>query len=196
MRVAAVILAGGASRRMGSPKPLLRLNNETFADRLIRVLGEVCRPVVIVLGHGGSGILPGIERRAEALVAINPQPDLGQLSSLQCGLRTLTQQYDAVMFTPVDYPSIEASTVRALAAAVETNLIAVPRFDGRRGHPVCLRAQLAAEILALPLESRASDVIHAYREQTAYVAVNDPGIASDVDDPESYQRLLAMAEKR
>ncbi|MEO8658601.1 MAG: nucleotidyltransferase family protein [Bryobacteraceae bacterium] len=196
MRVAAVILAGGASRRMGSPKPLLRLNDETFADRLIRVLGEVCRPIVVVLGHGATEILPGIERRAEVLIAVNPQPDLGQLSSLQCGLRTLTQEYDAVMFTPVDYPAIEASTVGALAAAIETNVIAVPRFNGRRGHPVCLRAQLAAEILALPREGRASDVIHAYREQTAYVEVNDPGIASDVDDRESYQRLLAMAEKR
>jgi len=82
--IAAVILAAGASRRMGSPKALLEYQGQTFLNRLIRVLGEVCDPVIAVLGYHAEII------RAQAIgsvqFVVNPDPDRGQLSSLQTGL--------------------------------------------------------------------------------------------------------------
>ncbi len=56
--IAGLILAGGASRRMGSPKALLRLQDETFLDRLIRLFSGVCEPVVVVVGDHAAGFDP------------------------------------------------------------------------------------------------------------------------------------------
>jgi CTP:molybdopterin cytidylyltransferase MocA len=87
--VAGLILAAGASTRMGRPKPLLVYQGETFLDRLIRVFGTCCSPVVVVLGHGAETIRAGLRRAAEAVIVLNENWANGQLSSMQCGLRAV-----------------------------------------------------------------------------------------------------------
>ena len=193
MNAAAVILAGGASRRMGSPKALLTIGSETFADRLIGVFDACCSPVVVVLGHDADRIQAGIAR--EARFVFNPDHALGQLTSFQCGLRSIHTAPDAVLFTPVDYPSFSRATVTALLHAFERQRppVVVPRCDGRHGHPVLIAAELVDEFLALPSDASARDVIHRHAGHTLYVDVDDPGINRDVDDPDAYQALLQVA---
>ena len=82
--IAGIILAAGASSRMGTPKALLDYRGETFLDRLIRVLGAVCDPVIVVLGYHAEQIRAGVNGRVQFVV--NPTPTRGQLSSLQTGL--------------------------------------------------------------------------------------------------------------
>jgi molybdenum cofactor cytidylyltransferase len=199
--VAGIILAGGASRRMGSPKALLRMpgpEGETFLDRLIGVFSACCAPVVVVLGHEPQAIRAGLARAAQAEFVINRNYERGQLSSLQCGLRALSPHAGGVLFTPVDYPAITAETAAKVARAVERRVteIAIPRCGGRHGHPVACAAGLIPEFLALPGDGRASDVIHAHASDTLYIDVDDPGVLEDVDDPEAYQRLIRAAEAR
>ena len=193
MNAAAVILAGGASRRMGSPKALLTLGSETFADRLIGVFDGLCSPVVVVLGHDAERIQAGITRNARFV--FNPDHALGQLTSLQCGLRSIAAKPDAVLFTPVDYPSFSRDTVASLLNAFEREKprVAVPRCGGRHGHPVLIASNLIEEFLALRLDASARDVIHRHAGHTLYVDVDDPGINRDVDDPDAYRALLQVA---
>ncbi len=181
---AAIILAAGASSRMGQPKALLSYQGETFLDRLSGIFERHCETVIAVLGHHAEAIRAGARR--QALFTVNPVPERGMLSSLQCGLRALPAGVDSFFFTPVDYPAIHESTVARLAAT--DAIIAVPRYEGRRGHPVLCKAQLAAEFLATP--TRASDVIHAHAGETVYVDVADPGIVADIDEPADYERLV------
>lgn len=184
MNCAAVILAAGASRRMGQPKALLVYEGETFLDRLIGMFRAHCQPVIAVLGHNAEAIRAGMKR--EAVIAVNPDPERGMLSSLQCGLRVLPAAAEAFFFTPADYPAIRESTIHRL---LETSAkIAIPRYDGRRGHPVFCRAGLAAEFLACT--TMPSDVIHAHLADTRYVDVDDPGILTDIDVPADYERLV------
>src|SRR5262249_39848884 len=82
--IASVLLAAGASRRMGTPKALLDYRGETFLDRLIRVTGAVCDPVIVVLGHHAQEIRGRVKSAAHFVV--NPDPERGQLSSLQTAL--------------------------------------------------------------------------------------------------------------
>ena len=189
--IAGIILAGGASSRMGSPKPLLRWGGETFLDRLIGVLGVVCNPVIAVLGYQAAEVAAGMARTGEVTTVTNPNPEGGQLSSLQCGLRAVPAGCETVMFVPVDHPAVQRSTVEALARALTSGgaAIAIPRYQGRRGHPVCVRRELADELLALGPEGRASDVIHAHRAETVYIDTGDPGTVNDIDDAEAYRRL-------
>ncbi|HEX8984859.1 MAG TPA: nucleotidyltransferase family protein [Bryobacteraceae bacterium] len=199
MNLAAIILSGGASTRMGSPKALLRApgGGETFLDRLIGVLGAHASPVIVVLGHEAERIRAGSARAPGALFVTNARYREGQLSSLQCGLAAVPRETVGFLFTPVDIPLVRSGTVEALAMAFEREagraLVAVPRCEGRRGHPVCCARELIPEFLALPPEGQARDVIHRHASRTCYVDVDDPGVLRDIDDFASYCSLPGLA---
>jgi molybdenum cofactor cytidylyltransferase len=190
---ASIILAAGASSRMGTPKALLDYRGETFLERLIRVLGAVTNPVIVVLGYHAARILEtGVRGRAQFV--INPQPERGQLSSLQTGLAALAPEAEGVAFIPMDCPAVREETVAHLADAFLARdpgtLLVIPRCGDDRGHPVFAARAIAAEILALPSGAQARDVIHGHIPRTQYVDVDDPGILTDVDDPAAYRHLL------
>jgi CTP:molybdopterin cytidylyltransferase MocA len=190
--VAGLILAGGASRRMGAPKALLQYSGETFLDRLIGLFAAVCDPVIVVLGSTPEVIRGGLQRTEQARFLVNEQWMFGQLTSMQKGLAAAPPEA-GVLFTPVDYPAVSGATVARVVEAYRAApgcTFAAPVFGGRRGHPVCIAPAVAREILALPPEAQARDVIRARAEGAVYVEVDDPGILTDVDDPEAYQRLL------
>lgn len=197
MSLAGLILAGGASTRMGSPKALLACQGETFLDRLIGILATCCRPVIVVLGHEAETIRAGLSRAGQATFVVNENYQDGQLSSLQCGLAAVPAEPDGVLFTPVDHPAVAPATVAALteAFARRAGALVIPRFRGRHGHPVCCARELIPEFLALGGDSQAREVIHRHSSQTCYVDVDDPGILADVDDPEAYRSLIQSPER-
>lgn len=182
MRLGAIVLAGGESKRMGRPKASLEVGGETFLDRIVRTFGAVCEDVVVVTGAHELPV--GAARRVE-----NPDWRLGQLTSLQAGLRSIGT-CDAAFFTPVDCPLFAAATVERLAQSIGEAPFAIPRMGERRGHPVLASAAVFPEFLALPPDARASDVVHRYVRRTVYVDVDDPGIFADIDTPEDYARLV------
>ncbi len=192
-KIAGLILSGGASRRMGTPKALLQFQGETFLDRLIRVLGRACDPIVVVVGQHADQIQSGIERASEVRFALNPDPERGMLSSLQCGLALVPADAAAAMFLPVDHPHIELATMEMIATRFQADHapVTVPTYLSEHGHPVCIARPLIDELLALPITAKASDVIHRHVARTIYVEVNDPAVVTDVDDPAAYAELLA-----
>jgi molybdenum cofactor cytidylyltransferase len=194
--IAAVILAAGASSRMGSPKALLLYRGETFIERLVRVFSKVCEPVIVVLGYHAEAIRPEVE--GKATIAINPAPERGQLSSLQTALAALPADAEGFLFTPVDSPAVAPETVASLAAEFRrrdpTTMFVIPRYQGKRGHPVFATRAIAGEILALPPTAQTRDVVHGHVAQTVYVDVDDPGILTDVDDPAAYRLMTENAQ--
>lgn len=194
MNLTGLILAAGASRRMGTPKALLPIDGETFLDRLIAAFEPHCAPVLVVLGHDAETIRAGIRRGGDVRFVLNPNPERGQLSSLQCGLSEVPESSGGVVFTPVDYPRIKSSTIAALAAAFRDapgeHAVVVPTFQGRRGHPVCIARQLIPDLLGLPQDSRAREIIHRNVHRTRYVEVDSAGILRDVDDPATYRQVV------
>ena len=191
--IAAIILSGGASRRMGTPKALLRFQGETFLDRLIRLFGVVANPVIVVAGEHAPQIRDGVERAGEAVWAVNPDPERGMLSSLQCALAKLPAETEGVFFLPVDHPHIQAATLDALIARFMKDgaPAVVPTYRGEHGHPVLISRAVAGELAALPVTAMASDVIHRHVPETSYVEAGDPAVVTDVDDPAAYAELVA-----
>jgi molybdenum cofactor cytidylyltransferase len=187
---AGLILAAGESRRMGSPKALLEYRGETFLDRLIGLFARHCSPVIAVLGAHAEEIRAGLRRSGEARLVENPDFRSGQLSSMQCGLRAVPVEADSVLFTLVDHPAVSLETIAALMAAPPAKL-SIPRYAGRRGHPILFSRSLAAEFLALPVTAAARDVVTRHAADAAYIDLDDPGILADIDDAEAYTRLLA-----
>jgi molybdenum cofactor cytidylyltransferase len=192
-KIAGIILSGGASRRMGTPKALLRFQNATFLDRLIGLFSSVCDPIIVVVGLHANNIRSGIQRGRDVLFAVNPDPDRGMLSSLQCGLALVPPDAGAAMFLPVDHPHLAITTLETLAARFRADRapVIVPTYAGEHGHPVCIARPLIDELLALPPAAKPSDVIHRHVARTVYVEVSDPAVVTDIDDPSAYADLLA-----
>jgi CTP:molybdopterin cytidylyltransferase MocA len=192
--IAGIILAAGASSRMGSPKALLDYRGETFIQRLVRVLSTVCDPVVVVLGYYAATLRPAV---SGATIVVNPAPERGQLSSLQTGVAALPPDAEGFLFTPVDSPAVEPATLECLATAFRgrdpATLFVIPRYAGKHGHPVFATRAIAHELSALPLTAQARDVIHGHIADTLYIDVDDPGILTDIDDREAYRRLSEAA---
>jgi molybdenum cofactor cytidylyltransferase len=188
---AALILAAGESRRMGSAKALLRYLEENFLDTLTGLFSTRCDPVIVVLGAHAAAIREGAKRPATFVV--NAEYLSGQTSSMQCGLRAVPAMAEGVLFTLVDHPAVQPETLDALLVPGST-LLRVPRYQGERGHPIWIARELIPEFLAIPPEGSAREIVRAHAAQTEFLDVDDPGILADIDDPAAYNRLTGASQ--
>lgn len=191
LQVSAILLAGGASSRMGRAKALLEYRGETFLDRQIALYASAGARVICVLGHDAASIAGSLRRASEALLVLNPHPEHGQLSSLQCGLRALCPGTEAFFFTPVDSPGVRRETLEMLLDSFREDAADFwqPSVRGLRGHPVLAPARMAEALLAMPPEASARDLVR--RSRRCVLETNDAGAILDIDTPEDYQRLLS-----
>lgn len=196
--IAGLVLAAGESRRMGRDKPLLAYRGRTFLETILASLAEAgILRTAVVLGHHAERIRATVNLDA-AEVVLNPDYRLGQTSSLQAGLRALAHpDLGAVVLCLVDYPTVSADVIRALVGAFRESgaPLVIPTFESRRGHPVVMGRALFPELLALAPDQGANSVVRGYGESVRLVEVLDPGILVDVDDPDSYQRLLSSQKQ-
>ena len=184
---AAIILAGGASSRVGFPKALLLWKGVPYADHLYSLLSPWCNEVVVVLGHDHESIAARLGSPARRI--INPDPSRGMFSSLQCGLASLPGDPDVVLFTPVDIPSFGSATVGAVLERFESGRIAVPVHAGKRGHPVALCGSIRQRLLAEDSGANTKSALVATGARWIEVPTDDAGILRDVDTPEALAAL-------
>jgi molybdenum cofactor cytidylyltransferase len=190
---AGVILAAGASSRMGRDKALLPWHGGTFLSAAIQALQRETELVMVVAGQNAQKLEPVVYANAAFLV-INPHPDLGQLSSLQRGLEeVLNRGRDAAVITLVDRPAPKPETIHkikeAFVAAEEQTWAAVPEYDGKHGHPIVIGREMMQAFLRAPATSTARDVEHAHQQNILYVPVDDPLVAVNVNTEEDYEKL-------
>jgi len=193
VNLAGIILAAGASRRMGMPKALLRLGGETFLERLIRVYAGFFSPVVVVLGAEADAVRGGLRPGPAVRFVMNERWPAGQLTSLQCGVASVRYEAGGCFFTPVDCPRVNPATIAALVRAMNEGspppLVVMPRHGSRRGHPVGLSKELFDDLLSLAADESARAVVHGCPGRTRIVEVGDAGVLDDVDTLDDYQRL-------
>jgi molybdenum cofactor cytidylyltransferase len=198
LKAAAIILAAGESRRMGRPKALLPFRGGTFLSVLAETLGAYCAPVYAVFGFEAERLVTATT--ASVIAVENPDYRQGMLTSLQAGLRAMTGRQEhpelpeRILFTLVDHPAVEPGTVLTLLQSDAA--IAMPRFAGKRGHPVVISADLAREILSEPATSKLNSVMDRHAAEIRYVDVEDPAVRDDIDDPQLYRELLAREGAR
>jgi CTP:molybdopterin cytidylyltransferase MocA len=179
---------------MGTPKALLRLRGETFLECLVRKVQDAgCAPVIVVLGHDAALIRSSI-LRADVQFALNSNYSRGMLSSLQAGLECVPESVSHILFTLVDHPDPAPGTLSLLVGAPEAPVV-IPRHLGRKGHPVRIARSVSKELLALPTNATAKDVLNRHLGATLFFDIDDPGIVDDVDDPAAYEFLLARTER-
>jgi len=194
-----ILLAAGASTRMGRTKALLDFDGKTcleIALEAVRGLGAA----VVVLGPAREEIRRRVKLDA-VRVAVNDDVAGGQTESLKAGLRLLPPDASAFLFYPVDYPLVSGAEIGTLVTAFLGNRdpekgIFIPSHGMRRGHPVVCRRGIASELLALPAGASAREVLHAAPSRIAYVTFPEAYILMDMDTLEDYAgRLEAYRER-
>ncbi len=95
-----------------------------------------------------------------------------------------------MLFTLVDHPAVAPATLDVLLGGWRGERLRVPRYRGRRGHPIWISREVIGEFLALPDDGAARDVVRAHASATEFFDLDDPGIVTDVDDPAAYRSLL------
>lgn len=123
MDLTGLVLAGGASRRMGTDKALLHVAGETLAARAVRILRAVCAEVIVASGDGIRLAGFGDRQVADAI------PDAGPLAGLVAGLDAAA--HDLVAVTAVDLPFVSSALLRLLAGLHRGEPAVVPQVDGR-----------------------------------------------------------------
>ena len=200
-----MILAAGESTRMGRDKALLPWPptpsamppaSQTFLSAAIRTLSPLTEMVIVVAGKNEKALAPFVYATAAVLVT-NPDPDRGQFSSLQVGLReVLNRGRDAAIITHVDRPPVNAGIIEKLREAFENAPIekwsVIPEYGGKHGHPIFIGREMIEVFLRAPATATARDLEHENWEHIEYVPVNDPVVVINVNTPEDYQALLSL----
>jgi molybdenum cofactor cytidylyltransferase len=191
MRIVALILAGGEGRRMGGPKALLRIGEESFLAHVARALARPAVTVVAVLGYAADQVRSEAGLPEDVVVAVNPRPQDGMLSSLLAGLDAAERLgADAVLIHPVDHPLVAPSTVDAVLAGLQTGApIVVPSYEGRRGHPTGFGRSAFSALRAADPGRGARAVLHDHAGWVTHVA-GDPLCRAGINSPEDYKHLI------
>jgi molybdenum cofactor cytidylyltransferase len=189
--IAPVILAAGDSTRMGHPKALLPLGGDIFINRILKTLREVGLPDAIVVLGKSAAIIKSHIGDLNANILINPDPDRGQLSSIQLALMHTKPDVAAAMIWPVDMPAVPADVVRHLVELFINSgaLISFPIYGGKRGHPAVFHRSLFQEFMDAPLSEGPKNILLRHQQETSDFEVQISAAVKDIDTPTDYRDL-------
>jgi nicotine blue oxidoreductase len=182
VKVAGLVLAAGAGTRLGTPKALLRIGDETLAERAVAALRDGgCAPVVMVVGAQPLEL-------DNARVVVNPQWETGMGSSLRAGLTALSEvDTEAVVVTLVDMPGVSAEAVRRVAQRAAPDALVTAGYGDRRGHPVLFGREHWAGIASMAIGDMGARAYLRTRE-VRVVDCTDVAGDEDIDTTEDMRR--------
>ena len=185
----ALLLAAGASRRAGGAKALFADGDRSYLERTLDTLlaAELAEVIVVIARPWGEAIRERIGSRTRVRCVENHAPEAGMLWSVRVGLAEIPL-HEPVLVALVDHPAVRPGTVRrladALAAVPAKDALVVPRFAGRRGHPIALGPITWRRLRD---DSNAGSLRDALRSAAHVVEldVDDPAVLEDRDGPPS-----------
>ena len=191
-RVAAVVLAAGASSRFGRLKQLLPWRGGTLLSQVVdTVLESRARPVVVVLGNEAGDCRRALGDRPVKVVVNGSWTD-GQSTSIRAGLSALPEDVTATLFPLADAPLLQRTTIEALLEHYWSTFAPVvwPEYAQKRGNPVLFDRALFSELNQLTGDTGGRSVIQSHFDEAERVSVADEGILTDIDTPQDYSRFV------
>ncbi len=200
--LAAVILSGGGSSRMGSPKALLAYQGRPFLEHLLEVtvhpkigvrrvvLGAQAADEIVINADWEKGQLSSIQAAIRSLPAAEGLPT-------QAGLEHLPHSTDGLLLCLIDHPLISGALVNYLIEqfyAAACTKIVLPVYEGRRGHPLIFPASLYEELLRAPEDKGARAVVWAHAADVIEVPTEEEGCILNLNDPETLHRATGPSD--
>jgi molybdenum cofactor cytidylyltransferase len=187
--IAAVILAAGESKRMGQPKMLLPWGNLKVIEHVVNTfLKAGIEDIVVVTGGAHEQVEKVIDHYPVRKIHNRNYAAGEMLSSLQCGLREISERAQAALIGLGDQPQAQERSVRAICDAYQenTSTLIVPSFQMKRGHPWLVARPLWNELLALQPPKTPRDFLNSHADQIQYVNLDTSTTLADLDTPEDY----------
>ncbi len=182
-KVSAILLAAGESKRMGKLKQLMPLGNTTIVEQTIdNLLSSGVSEVIVVLGHRAEEVMKRIATRPIKIV-VNPIYHQGMGTSIAAGLNLVDSRAQAVMLALGDQPFVDSQAINRLIEEFDSHDkgIAIPTYQGRRGHPLIFSIKYKAQLSGLKGDIGGREIIKEHPEDILEVAVECEGIVIDID---------------
>ncbi len=187
--VAAIILAAGASTRLGQPKQLVTLAGETLLARTVHVAQAAqCSPILVILGANAEAISAACPLPS-AQVVLNPRWADGLASSICAGIAVLPATCQAAILMTCDQPAVTPEHLHRLIKMTVDEPVA-SSYSGRNGVPACMPASSFAALLRLRGDSGARALLQSAP------AIHLPGGELDIDTPGSLAEARQFYEQR
>lgn len=184
MTYVALVLAAGRASRFGSDKLSALLDGEPLLFHAIRAARAAPISRVIVVARQGLDVGEWPDGPPVEVVRIESEA-LSQ--SLQAGIAAGVGSKGVFVFLG-DMPRVPHDVAAALAGQIGDSVAALPRWQGRPGHPALLSARLFPEIASLSGDEGAGRLLR-FRSDVAFVEVDDPAILLDIDRPEDLRAI-------
>jgi CTP:molybdopterin cytidylyltransferase MocA len=196
----AIILAAGASERMGASKPLLKIGDATFLERILTDLDAVPQigACVVVLGAKAQVVKDTVDF-GHAVPVIHRGYKEGMFSSVRAGARALLRRLpglEGALVCLVDMPLVRPETYERIAESFqpERDDVVFAAYQGEGGHPVFLARWLVERLgdvaQAAPVEDTLSEFLEAHAERRRYVDAQDPAVLVNINTPDAYKNHL------
>ncbi|WP_107666697.1 NTP transferase domain-containing protein [Cyanothece sp. BG0011] len=192
VNIAVIILAAGASTRMGTAKQLLSYQGATLLSHTIETaIASICKPIIVVLGANEDKIKGNIDRSSVTVIK-NKNWSLGMGSSIGVGIKYLShypQTIKAAVICVCDQPFLTAEIINNLVFAYQTTRkpIIVCTYANTYGVPVLFDAQFFSQLVSLNGKGGAKKIIKQYKNDVSFIPF--PQGMIDIDTPEDYQQL-------
>jgi molybdenum cofactor cytidylyltransferase len=207
VKTSIIVLAAGASRRMGKPKPLLEFDGETCLSLVLEAcFGSCVDETILVLGAQAETVRAEAVKRsmghpsARLTIVVNEQHERGQTSSLKVGLEAMSGTSDAFILLPVDIPLVTSAEIDALVERSEAKprgrTIFIASFENQRGHPALFWDSHRIPILEMGDDEPLSSYVSVREGETELVNVDNPGIIAPMNTTQEYRHVLLMRRAR
>lgn len=188
MRVAAVVLAAGASRRLGQPKQLVRIHSETLLGRTLRIVREAGMDAVVVVLGAYAELIQAETELGDAVVVSNPAWETGMASSIHAGIDRVSAQMpdvEAVLLLVCDQVRLTSVHLRRLMDAVKLGAIAASVYEGMPGVPAVFPVSAFAQLMELRGDAGARNVL----KDNPVIPVPFADGVIDIDTEEDLRRI-------
>lgn len=189
--VSGVILAAGASRRLGRPKQLLEFRGRPLLDHVVQhALSSTLREIIVVLG-AERGRIRVLMDLSKVHVVENVHFAEGQSTSVVVGLDHVDPEATGVLFLLGDQPGVTAEAISAVVNAFDGDpqTIVMPSWRGAPSNPVLFGRGYFGDLRQLTGDEGARSIIMRARDHVILVPIDCP-VPQDVDVEEDYQQLL------
>lgn len=183
----AVILAAGTSSRMGSPKELLKMNNNSsFLEHITNIYSEFdCSRIVVVINSELNLLTKELTFPDGLVMVTNQHPQLGRFYSIIKGLSQVDTKY--VFIQNIDNPTVDISILNGIYNNREGFDIVKPRYQGVGGHPILISNQVIYDIVKeVNLELKLNEFLKKYK--TKYIDVSNDSVLTNINTKEDYQK--------
>lgn len=189
--LSAILLAAGESKRMGEPKQLMPLGSSTILEQAIdNLLNSAVDEVIVVLGHRAEEMIKTIAAKPVKIIA-NPNYRQGMSTSIITGLILVDSQAQAVMLALGDQPLVDSPTINRLIEGFYSHDkgIAIPTYQGRRGHPIIFAIKYKPKLLELEGDIGGRGITQDHPDDVLEVAVDSESVIADIDTRDDYRSL-------